>query len=51
VAETWTLRVYNRNILKVWECGAGEEWRSDGPIVWKMKYYKVSGKGGTSHNQ
>ena len=52
MAETWALREYIRNTLKVWECGAGEEWRSVGPNVRKIKeYYKESRKGGTLHSK
>jgi hypothetical protein len=32
-AETWTLRKADQKIWKVLKCGAGEEWRSVGPIV------------------
>jgi hypothetical protein len=32
---------YIRNTWRVLKCGAGEGWRSVGPIVQKMKYYTV----------
>jgi hypothetical protein len=35
------LRKVIRNTLKVLKCGAGEGWRSVGPIVWKMNLHGV----------
>jgi hypothetical protein len=32
-AETWTLRKIDQKYLESFKCGAGEEWRSVGPIV------------------
>jgi hypothetical protein len=45
-------RKYIRNTWKVFKCGAGEGWKSVGPLVWEMKKcYIESRRRGISYRQ